>query len=285
MAFFTVPISSDLFSFQKPERDLYLLLRDFGWVHDLRNPSSIPSEIRERYRTDRMMMGVIVEPPIKELYYVARRLMLCPTGMGLRVPYAFVQDVSGSGLIYYAGVSALASNQPKIAQAYEAIFTFKDYTWPPDMHHLPWLFYYSWKCYPKAGELLEALEEGDYDPQTQVLLSGSCDPIDHPICREIVRTETSNRFQIESDVDIYYVPRESWSPLKHFKIDGTEFPALLAFGALMALKIPAGSHMVELVEPYPLTIQIFLALFYAMLLTEILWSLKSSFRPTTNPGA
>lgn len=281
MAFFTVPVSSDLYSLQKPENEL-LHQMHYARVIDLRDPHKIPDDMRERYRDDRCIFGILFEPPLKEPYYLRRRLFLAPTGMGRRIAYAFAENTSGSGLIYYDMVrEVLPGNLDRLAAAYRAIVILDD----RGGREAPWSreVEKAVRCVPSVESLIRELGSPAFDPQRTLLLSGACRI--SALTSDPFRRTTFGGAGAKVEGPTVLTWDMAWSPLMKASLDGEPVPLQLANGFLPAMRVPAGTHTVLLEEPVPGSLKVFLALFYAMLLSVFLWSLKSSFRPTTNPGA
>jgi len=285
MAFFTVPVSTDLYSLQKPERDLFNRLQ-CDRVLDLRDPYKIPEETRQRYRDNRRILGILFEPPLKEPYYLRRRLFLAPTGMGRRVGYAFAENTSGSGLIYYDMVrEILPGNLDHLPAAYWIGIILDEQgirkVTPPRWREI--ITGMEVHCVPSTVPLIRALGSPEFDPQKTLLLSGDCGTSD--ITATHCRTSGLGGWNVDSEEPMIFTWLVAWSPLMRASLDGKPIPLQLANGFLPAIQVPSGRHAVDLQEHVPGSLWIFLLLFYAMLLGEILWSLKSSFRRTTNPGA
>jgi hypothetical protein len=281
MAFFNVPVSSDLYSLQKPEQELLHQLH-YDRVIDFRDPYKIPEEMRPRYRHDRLILGILFEPPLKEPYYLRRRLFLAPTGMGRQIGYAFAENTSGSGLIYYDMVrEALPGNLDRLAATYRAIVILDD----RGIREAPWSREVEKmvRCVPSVSSLIRELGSPAFDPQRTVLLSGSCQ--DSDLTSGSFRGTVLGGAGAKMNGPTVFNWIMTWTPLMRGFIDGEPVPLQLANGFLPAVRVPAGTHTLDLQEPIPGSLKVFLLLFYAMLLGVSVWSLKSSFRRTTNRGA
>jgi|GEM_PF-2182526 hypothetical protein len=276
LAFFSVPLSSDLYSLQKPEQMLLEHLQGKR-VLDQRDPYKIPEEMRERYRSERKLLGLPIEPPLKEPYFLRRRLFLAPTGMAYGIKYAFVENTSGSGLIYYDMVRDIVPSQmARISWIYD----FRQLSDPPVPPEKDYRLFKKAKCFSSVVDLIAQIQAPDFDPAKEVILSGACEPLngntdfhwhirtnefpDQPILREY------NFGGSEPDLPSWGVWDLAWNPLIKVALDGNNTRPSLAFGALLAVYLPPGGHSVELSEPYPHSLLILLALFYAMLLSVAL---------------
>jgi hypothetical protein len=266
MVFFTVPVSSDLYSSQKPEREFHNKLIA-NRVLDLRDPYKIPEEMRQRYRNGRRIGGILFEPPVKEPYYLRRRLLLAPTGMGRRVLYAFAENTSGSGLIYYDMVrEVLPGNLDRLAAAYWAFVILDD----RGILEVPMVREgeKTVRCVPSAASLIRELGSPAFDPRRTVLLSGDCGTSD--ITDTLCRHSGLGSWLVEGDGPTVFTWLVAWSPLMKATVDGKPVPVQLANGFLPAVRVPAGRHAVLLDEPVPGSLKAFLFLFYAMLLSVAL---------------
>ena len=267
MAFFTVPVSKDLYSLQKPEQELHNKLIAQR-ILDLRDPYTIPEETRQRYRDDRRIFGVLFEPPLKEPYYLRRRLLFAPTGMGRRVGYAFAENTSGSGLIYYDMVrEVLPGNRDRLASAYWSPLILTDQGLQevalPRRHGKTTID--EVRCVISAVPLIRELGSPDFDPRQTVLLSGNCGTSDlSPAPYNGHNLGVAGTNIVGPTVFTWIM---AWSPQMRATVDGEPVPLQLANGFLPAVRVPAGTHTLVLNEPVPGSLKVFLMLFYAMLLT------------------
>lgn len=273
MAFFTVPLSSDLYSLQEPEKTLLSWLQGQR-ILDFRDPYDIPDMIRRRYRDERTLSETLFEPPVKEPYYLRRRLFLAPTGMGQGIQYAFTNNTSGSGLIFYDmvreilpwrqtalciayGVGLAADLYSPAMNIYSAVATRqKD---PLKGTDIPMQV----RCIKSVPEIMDIMAQGPFDRST-ILLAGECAKEDH--ARVTFIEESRGKVSSEDVINIALFMR-AYSPLVKARVDDHSSSISIAYGALIAVSTPPGQHTVELSEPYPFSLIFFLTLFYVMLLS------------------
>jgi len=136
--------------------------------------------------------------------------------------------------------------------------------------------------------MMFALNDAVFDPANEILLSGECSDFHYP--STVLPTEPeplqAGSFRVHTPQGAVYLWLEQYSPLKIIRMDQHAAHPVLAFGALLALRIPSGNHLIQGGEPVPLPLILFLGLMYAMLLTVfLLWLLKLLSRRTTKKSA
>lgn len=295
MTFYTVPLSSDLYSFQEPERLLLSQLTG-NTVLDQRDPLRIPDDVRHRYRKQREIFGLLIEPPLKEAYYLRRRLLLAPSGMGFDIHYAFAEDVSGAGSIYYAMVTELVpKNKDFLLYLYGVDFLIEDgnkVTEIPLAGHASVLYEGEGRCIPTVREMMIILSTANMKTSSRPLISGDCEEretrqiVSQPLEGKFFEPRGPNKYETQFPSSSILVFNRTYSPLLAGRVDNRPALVRIANGSLVGFVIPPGRHRVELLEQTPLSLIVFLILFYAMLLTVFLtWSLKSLSRRTTKKSA
>ena len=271
MGFYTVPLSSDLYAFQEPERKLMKELKG-QTVLDQRDPLKIPDEARRRYREDRRIFGLRFEPPLKEAYYLRRRLLLAPTGMGFGISYAFSGNISGAGPIYYDMVTELAPTIiDRLAPIYRIDVILKDfdkdlsltesnkensldrmtYLFPTVVEYPTQFEFYCGKthCVQSVSEMMNTLGLGAFDYSKEVLISGPCEDKTFACSNHITVHSTSlNLIDFDISKDAMLILRQSYSPIKIVFIDGNETHPKIAFGAILAIPIFTGKDLREYVS-------------------------------------
>jgi hypothetical protein len=281
-----VPVSSNLFSFQPPEQKLLEQLKG-KTVLDQRDYFKIPDDVRQRYREQRKIFGLLIEPPLKEAYYLRRRLLLEPTGMGFGIHYSFSGNISGAGSIFYDMVTEIVSKQrDKIARAFGVDCILDDSLASPIMVRDAWKCSYAHARYVGTiQEMMHIMESGAFNPDSEALLAGRGSPIEGVQADTIV--ESPDRIHYKALGLSLLVFRHTFSYGDEIWVDGLPLSREhFAFGALISVEVNAWSGTVTITTEFPMALRLFLLLFYAMLLTVFLtWLLKSLSRHSTKKSA